>query len=143
MRINDEDILRIIKEDGPSVQGHIIQRLNIETESDRKKVGRKLRVLSKYGFVERVASGCVYIYRIPGDKRQVNRLEKATGTARDVFNRHVEQMGPNETITPREVIQLTDCGICWARRMLQSSGLVPVKPTNHRKPTEWGKGANQ
>ena len=143
MRIEDEDILRIIKEDGPSVSGHIGQRLNIE-EGDRKKLARKLKMLAIYGYVERVTDGRgAFVYRFPGDKRPVNVLAKSCETARDKFNNHVKAMAPGETLTCKEVIELTGCNEKWARRLLHSSGLIPISPRPYREPTLWTKGAGQ
>lgn len=143
MRIEDEDILRIIKEDGPSVSGHIGQRLKIETENDRKKLTHKLRMLAKYGYVERVASGRVYVYRFPGDNRPVNKMAVSCETARDKFNEHIEGMAPGETLTCREVQNMTGCNEKWARRLLHSSGLIPIAPRPYREPILWTKGASQ
>lgn len=144
MRIEDEDILRIIKEDGPSVSGHIGQRLNIQNENDRKKLSRKLSMLAKYGFIERITDGRgSFVYRFPGDKRSVNVLAKNCETARDVFNRHIKEMTPGETLTCREVQDMTGCNEKWARRLLHSSGLIPVAPRPYREPTLWTKGASQ
>ena len=143
MRIEDEDILKIIKEDGPSVSGYLAQRLNINNESDRKKLSHKLTSLYKYGFIERIAQDRVYIYRFPGDKRPVNVLAKSCETARDKFNEHLGKMNPGDTLTCREVQDMTGCNEKWARRLLQSSGLIPVSPRPYREPTLWTKGASQ
>ena len=143
MRIDDEDILRIIKEDGPSVSGYIGQRLNVQNESDRKKLSRKLSMLAKYGYIERIAIDRVYVYRFSGDKRPVNMLAKSCETARDKFNEHIEGMAPGETLTCREVQDMTGCNEKWARRLLHSSGLIPIAPRPYREPTLWTKGASQ
>lgn len=143
MRINDEDILKIIKEDGPSVSGYLAQRLKIDNESDRKKLSHKLTMLSKYGYVERVAKGRLYIYRFPGDNRPVKMLATNSGTARDKFNEHLGGMNPGDTLTCREVQNMTGCNEKWARRLLQSSGLIPITPRPYREPTLWTKGASQ
>ena len=143
MRIEDEDILRIIKQDGPSVSGYIGQRLNIQNENDRKKLSHKLSMLAKYGYVERVAKGRLYIYRFPGDNRPVNMLAMSCETARDKFNEHIGEMSPGDTLTCREVQDMTGCNEKWARRLLHSSGLIPVSPRPYREPTLWTKGASQ
>lgn len=144
MRIEDEDILKIIKEDGPSVSGYIGQRLNVHDENDRKKLSRKLSMLTKYGFIERITDGRgSFVYRFPGDKRPVNVLAKSCETARDKFNEHIGRMCPGDTLTCREVQNLTGCNEKWARRLLQSSGLIPITPRPYREPTLWTKGASQ
>ena len=142
MRIEDEDILRIIKRDGPSVAGYIAQQLKIKDYNDRKKLNRKLTILAKYGFVQREAQNGVYVYSFPNDKRPVNKLAKNCETARDVFNEHIKKMEPGDTITRQQVQDMLGCNDRWACRLLHASELIPIRPRDYRKPTKWQKGAS-
>lgn len=143
MRIEDEDILNVIKRDGPSTAYYIAGQLNIDFKSDRQKMNRKLRILAVYGFVTREAIEGAYVYSLPGDTRPPNRQIKKVETAKGTFTEYVANMKPGDTITRQELQAMTGVNEKWARKMLQASGLIPIRPRDYRKPTKWQKGASQ
>ncbi len=143
MRIEDKDILSILEKDGPALSGYIADKLKIIVKSDRQKLNRHLKMLTVYGFIQRVARDKNYIYYIPGDKRPPNYPDNHQIQKREKLRELVNNMEPGDTINGKQVEEITGYTSKWAQKLLIKAGFKPVDPPKKNVKTNWKKGAQE
>lgn len=119
MRIEDDDIIKILKADGPSSVSYVAYKLDQNNEYGRRRVSSKLRSLTRYRIVTRKALGKMFIYSIPGDNRPTcAEIPKEKTTARDKFEEYVDQIPEGSTVNSLDVCLMFDCRPKYARELI-------------------------
>lgn len=139
MRIEDEDIIRILQEVGPASVSYVAYKLAVPV--DKKRLGTKLKSLAKYRILERKPLDNLYIYRIPGDKRPVCiEVPKEPQTTRDRFNTYVNQIPEGTTLNSKEIAHKFNCRPNYARELISQHNKLKMA---HREGNYkiWVKGA--
>lgn len=139
MRIEDDDLIRILKRDGPASASYVAQEL--KAPDQKKRISKKLRSLVKYSILERIGIGSAYFYKIPGDTRPFLDARKTQDTARNRLNEHIREIPEGHALTPPEVASLCGCSLNYAQRILRRSGLK--KTVKIGMSCEWTKGGTE
>lgn len=130
MRIEDDDIIRILQEEGPSSVSYVVYRLG---PVNRERMGNKMKSLAKYRILERLALDGMYIYRIPGDKRPANiEVPKEPTTARGKFDAYIRQIPTGAEINALEVADRFHCRPDYAREIIRRNPSLKATQRRYR-----------
>lgn len=140
MRLEDEDIIRILQKIGPATVSYVAYKLSGPV--DRKRLGVKMKSLAKYGILERKPLDNFYIYKIPGDKRPACiEVPKEPQTTRDRFDSYVNQIPEGTTLNTLEISKKFNCRPDYARELINQHHKLRLAHRRENGYKVWVKGA--